>query len=149
MEQRAYVIQRERKQRIAGIVLAFVLMGTCFFCGCDLMGEESVKLRDLEMTVLSEERIPKELLSIIEDKKSQPFELTFKDENYLYICIGYGEQNTGGYSIVVDDLYLSEKSICVSTTLLGPEGKKSDNPIPSVPFIVIRTELIDKPVTFC
>lgn len=149
MEQRSCVIQTKIKQRIAGILSVLSLVVTCFFCGCNLMGEESVKLRDLEMTVLGEERIPKELCAIIEEKKSQPFELTFKDENYLYICIGYGEQSSGGYSIVVDDLYLTDKSICVSTTLLGPEGKKGDNPVPSYPFIVIRTELLDKPVTFC
>lgn len=123
-------------------------MAMTALAGCNLLSEEKIKLRDLEMTVLSEDKIPAELKNIIDEKKSQPFQLTYKDEGNLYICIGYGEQSTGGYSVVVNELYLTDSSICVNTSLLGPESADRDNQVPSYPFIVIKTELLENPVIF-
>lgn len=149
MERSRFKIQERSAHRYKylSVILSLVLC-TLFFSACTIPGKENEKVRDLEMTVLSSERVPKELMEIIDEKKSQPFELTFQDEDYLYICIGYGEQSTGGYSIAVDELYLSDKSVCVKTTLLGPKESTNNNPLPSAPFIVIRTEKTDKPVTF-
>lgn len=116
--------------------------------GCTMLNEERVKLNDLGFTVLSEEVIPGELKIIIDEKKSDPFKLTYSDEAYLYIVIGYGQQSTGGYSIAVNELYLAEESIYVNTTLLGPEKKDAGNNTPSCPYIVLKMDFIDKPVVF-
>ena len=61
---------------------------------CTMLSEEKIKLRDLDFTVLSEDKIPEQLKSIIEEKKAQPFQITYTDNVNLYICIGYGEQET-------------------------------------------------------
>jgi len=119
-----------------------------FLGGCSMLSEENVKLRDLDFTVLSEEKIPEELKSIIEEKKAQPFKLTYSDNEYLYICIGYGEQATGGYSIAVNELYLTDSAIHVNTQLLGPENSERGSNVPSYPFIVIKTEFLDQTVIF-
>lgn len=116
--------------------------------GCSLLSEERVKLRDLDFTVLAEEKIPEELLSIINEKKAEPFKLTYSDKDYLYICIGYGEQATGGYSIAVNELYETDSAIYVNTELLGPEPSEKSNPTPSYPYIVLKTEYLDKTVIF-
>lgn len=58
---------------------------------------------------------------MIVEKGTEPFQLTYSDDQNLYISIGYGQQKTGGYSIAVDELYLTEDAIYVGTTLLGPE----------------------------
>ena len=116
--------------------------------GCGFLKEETIKLRDLEFTVLSEEKIPEELLAIIEEKKAAPFQITYSDNQYLYICVGYGEQETGGYSIAVDELYLTETNICAGTSLLGPEAAEKANRTPSYPYIVIKTEYSDLTVLF-
>ena len=87
---------------------------------CTMLSEEKIKLRDLDFTVLSEDKIPEQLKSIIEEKKAQPFQITYTDNVNLYICIGYGEQETGGDSIAVNELYLTDANIFVSTSLLGP-----------------------------
>ena len=116
--------------------------------GCAILSEEKVKLRDLEFTVLSEDKIPKELMSILEEKKSKTFQITYSDNEFLYICIGYGEQETGGYSIAVNELYLTETNICVNTSLLGPEASDKGNKTPSYPYIVLKTEFLDKTVIF-
>jgi len=125
-----------------------VLMISFLFTGCTLMSEERVKLRDLEFTVLSEEKIPAELKTIIEEKKGEPFKLTYSDNEHLYISIGYGEQATGGYSIAVNELYLTDNAVYVNTTLLGPEASEKSTQAPSFPYIVIKTEYLEETVIF-
>ncbi len=130
--------------RIAGIL--FVLIFT--FTGCSMSSLDTAKLRDLEFTVVSEERLPEELKSLIEERKTGDFKLTYNDKEFLYICIGYGEQATGGYSIAVNDLYLTEDAITISTSLLGPGPEGKAGSAPSYPYIVVKTEYLDKTVTF-
>lgn len=120
----------------------------CGFCSCSLGSGDKGKVKDLEFTIVSEDRLSEELKKIMDEKKSAPFNLTFHDKEFLYICIGYGEQETGGYSIAVNELYLTKDSVCVDTTLLGPSAENKDNPTPSYPYIVIKTAYVDKPVIF-
>lgn len=137
---------------------AWILHGTKYLCcgvlcclilaGCTMVSREKVKLKDLEFTVLGEEMIPEELKSIIDEKKKEPFSLTYADREHLYICIGYGEQETGGYSIAVEELYLTEDAAYVDTTLLGPEASEKQNKTPSYPYIVIKTNQLEVPVIF-
>ena len=138
--------------RIRMIGKAVLLLGAVFASfalgGCTMLSEERVKLRDLEFTVLSEEKIPEELKTIIEEKKAEPFKLTYSDNAYLYICIGYGEQATGGYSIAVNELYLTDNAVYVNTSLLGPEASEKNNQVPTYPYIVIKTDFLDETVIF-
>lgn len=132
-----------RKLRLVTILLCLV-MGT-FIIGC---GEEE-KVRDLDFTVISPDCAPEELLTEIEGKKQEEFQMSFQNGNYLYLCVGYGEQKTSGYSICVKDLYLTDSSIVLDTTLLGPkhtdENKHSEK---SYPYIIIKMEYIDAVVIF-
>lgn len=127
----------------------------CLLTGCASAGggkgkDPLEKIKDLEFTVLADENIPEELKTVIEEKKGKAFKVTYQDNGFLYICIGYGEQVSGGYSITVNDLYLTENAIYADTTLLGPDPAdttvKKDSP--SYPYIVIKTEFVDKPVVF-
>ena len=48
----------------------------------------------------------------------------------MYLIVGYGSQEGGGYNIRVNDLYLGEQSVCVSTSLEGPgSGKNTESEI--------------------
>ena len=132
------------KPMLCTVFCAIILL----FSGCSMLGGDKVKLRDLEFTVLSEEKIPEELKTIIDEKKAAPFQITYSDTENLYICEGYGEQKNGGYSIVVNELYLTDNRICVNTGLLGPDEKQKSSQNPSYPYIVLKTELLDKPVIF-
>ena len=87
-------------------------------------------------------------MTIIAEKKAEPFKLTYSDNDYLYISIGYGEQATGGYSIAVNELYLTDNAVYVNTTLLGPETAVQSENAPSHPYIVIKTEYLDETVIF-
>ena len=84
----------------------------------------------------------------IEQKKSADFKLTFETPEHLYIVRGYGEQMTGGYSIQVEELYLSSNAVFFKTTLLGPRKGEVIGKNPSYPYIVIQTESVDKNVVF-
>ncbi len=126
--------------------LLMICISTLLFTGCALSSTESVKLRDLEYTLLSEQVIPEQLYQLIAEKEGNPFQFTYRDKNNLYICIGYGMQKTGGYRIVVEELYLTEAAIYVSTILLGPESKEASEP--HNPVIVIKTEKLEEQVIY-
>lgn len=116
--------------------------------GCNVSNEDGEKLRDLDFTVVKEGEIPKELADIIEGKKIQNFKLTYTDGENLYIVIGYGEQPTGGYSIAVNEIYLSKNAIYVDTNLIGPSKDENISQVLTYPYIVIKTENIDRSVVF-
>ena len=131
-----------------------VLVAMAVFCmiltGCKEEKDATAKLKDLEFTVIAEENIPEPLLAAINEKKEAGFKLTYQDAGFLYICVGYGQQATGGYSIAVNALYETENAVYFDTTLLGPEpGQNADKKnLPSYPYAVVKTEFIDKPVVF-
>lgn len=133
-----------KKLKFCGMIAVCML----FLAGCTLLSEETVKLRDLDFTVLSEEKVPEQLMAVIEEKKVSPFQITYTDNENLYICVGYGEQKTGGYSIAVDELYLTDESIVAATSLLGPDAQDKSSQVPSYPYIVIKTEYLEQTVTF-
>ena len=139
--------QKPRK-KLSCLLMAGIMLALLFIIGCKISKDDGKKVRDLEFTVVGEVDIPAELKQIITGKLSQPFKLTFSDEQNLYIVVGYGSQSTGGYSIAVKELYLTDNSIVIDTELLGPE--KGENPAPetSCPFIVVKTENLENPVIF-
>lgn len=140
--------QRMRKTGWTKKAVLFLILGCLMLGGCTFVKKETVKLRDLDFTVLSEEKIPEELKKKIEEVKKEPFQFTFEEKDGLYICIGYGQQERSGYSIAVNALYLTDGDIRVNTSLLGPETPKRENEAPSCPYIVLKTELLKQPVTF-
>ncbi|RHP49567.1 MULTISPECIES: protease complex subunit PrcB family protein [unclassified Clostridium] len=119
-----------------------------FLTACSVEKEELEKVRDLEFTVVGETDLPEELKNVIEEKKMGPFKLTYTDDQNLYIVVGYGEQETGGYSISVKELYLTENAIVTDTELLGPQTGETTGVEKSYPFVVIKTEYLEQPVIF-
>ena len=115
-----------------------------------LFGFALLFLTGCRFTVIAEDNIPEELFQAIEEKKTEGFKITYQDKGFVYICMGYGQQETGGYSITVNSLYETDNAVYFDTTLIGPkpgenEGKKVSK---SYPYIVVKTEMIDKPVVF-
>lgn len=127
----------------AGLLLSCV----CLLGGCSDKGAEE-KVKDLEFTVVGQNEIPRELMDMIEQKKAEEFRLTYTSGEDLYIAVGYGEQQTGGFSISVPEFYLTENSMVIKTELQGPEQGSQQAASPSYPFIVIKTKFIEEPVVF-
>ena len=119
-----------------------------FLTACSVEKDELEKVRDLEFTVVGEADLPEELKDVIREKKAAPFKLTYTDDQNLYIVVGYGEQPTGGYSISVKELYLTENAIVTDTELLGPQAAEQNGAEKSYPYIVIKTEYLEEPVIF-
>lgn len=129
---------------MAALLMITVLV-TLF--GCGIEKTDGNRLQDLEYEIIEDE-IPKELAEKIEEKKSADFKLTYENDKYLYIVRGYGEQETGGYSIQILDLYLTQNAVVLHTNLKGPSKDEVKNAAPSYPYIVIRIEHTDKNVIF-
>lgn len=138
----------KKRQIATRCLLCLLIAASVLLSGCTYLSDEKIKLRDLDFTVLSEEKIPEELKSLIEERKSAPFQITYTDNVNLYICIGYGEQKTGGYSIAVEELYLTDSDIYVNTSLLGPDASEKNSKTPSYPYIVLKTEFLEQGVIF-
>ena len=117
----------EYQKRIVSVFLICLMCMSVYACGKkqDIME----KIKELECTVIVEDNIPEELFNMIEQKKKDAFKLTFEDRGFLYICVGYGTQNTGGYSIAVNDLYETANAIYVDTNLIGPAPEEKSNQV--------------------
>ena len=110
---------------------------------CSNAGEPADKIADLEFTVVPESEIPEELAKLIQEKKANEFKLSYSADGCLYIVAGFGEKETGGYSVRVNELYLTENAIVMDTDLIGPGQNEEVSQAPSYPYIVVRTE--DRP----
>lgn len=148
MNKQTHTTLNSASRFLYGIFFAAAVLASLFLGGCKVSKDDGKKVRDLEFTVVGDIDVPAELKKIITEKSGQPFKLTFNDDQNLYIVVGYGPQSTGGYSITVNALYLTENSIVIDTELLGPE--KGENPAPetSYPCIVVKTENLENPVIF-
>ncbi len=116
--------------------------------GCSVQKDAQDKVRDLEFAVVAEADLPEELRNLVNEKKAADFKLTYSNDQGLYIAVGYGEQATGGYSIAVKELYLTENSIVIDTELLGPEKGEEVGVEKSYPYLVVQTEYLENPVIF-
>lgn len=123
-------------------------MMSFWILGCASQTDKTEKLRDLEFTVLDKDEIPETFMEEIAKRVEKGFKLTLEDQGYLYIAEGYGKQETSGYSIEVAKLYETENAIYVQTDLIGPSNDEEIVEKPTYPYIVLKTESVDKNVVF-
>ena len=128
------------------IALSFLMLLLVWAVGCGQKEEE--KLQDLEFTVVADSELPEELRAAIEERKESGFRLTYSAGQDLYLAVGYGAQASGGYSIQVKELYLTESGIVLDTELLGPEEPAEPGTEASYPYIVLKMEMREEPVVF-
>jgi len=136
----------KRQKILAKLLLIFIT--AILFTACKKDETEIKKIRDLDFTVVEEADLPGELKEIIDEKKEKPFRLTYSNKDYLYIAVGYGKQNSGGYSIAVEELFLADNAIYIDTNLIGPSQDDLVTQGVSYPYIVVKIEFIDKKVVF-
>lgn len=135
--------------RLRKIVLLLMIVVTVFgLAGCKTEDTDIKKIKDLEFTVVEDADLPGELKEIIDEKKENPFKLSYSNKDYLYIVVGYGKQNSGGYSIAVDELFLTSNAIYIDTNLIGPSGNDVVTQGVTYPYIVVKLEFMDKSIVF-
>lgn len=136
-------------RRFKIILALFGVLGiSLLITGCSSEETDIKKVRDLEFTVVEDADVPAQLMEVINEKKKQPFKISYSNDDYLYIVVGYGEQPTGGYSISVDDLFLTSNAVYIDTNLIGPSEKEYVTNAVTYPYVVVKTEFIDKTVVF-
>ena len=126
----------------------FAALLMVFLSGCAMRGEQPANKTELSYTIVKEEEIPDKLKKMIEEKKEMEFKLTFEDESGFYMAHGYGEQETGGYSIAVREVSMTEQALYFDTELLGPGGGTNPQKKPSYPYIVVKTTRRNQNVVF-
>lgn len=127
--------------------ILFSLCLCVILTGCS-KSDTPKKTNAVEFTVVSGTDIPKELQELIKEREKNAFELTFSDNDCLYVIKGYGKQSSGGYSIVIHDFYQSDDCLYFDTELFGPKKDEPVSGAPSYPYIVIKTEYRESPVVF-
>ena len=132
---------------LTGCLILWVLV-VHVITGSSVTRENKDKVRDLDFTVTAVEDLPEELRKLTEEKKIAPFKLTYTNDGGLYIAVGYGEQPSGGYSIAVNELYLTENAIVIDTELKGPESAEESGAEKSYPYVVVQTEYLEQPIIF-
>ncbi|GMQ62178.1 protease complex subunit PrcB family protein [Vallitalea maricola] len=110
--------------------------------------KDSNKVTDMEYTVVDDENVQDVIKQNVDILKFNPFRLSFRDGQYLYIAVGYGEQRTGGYNIQVNELYESQDHIVISTELLSPGEDDIVTMSITYPYVIIRTNDLFLPIYY-
>ncbi len=142
-------MDRNNRLKMKRILCLAVILSFLFaLSGCKEETVEEKKLKDLDFTVLGDNEIPMELKQIIEDNKHEVAKTTYVDMGELYIIVCYGDQPTTGYSIQVNELYETENTIAIKTTLMGPAKNEEVLKLVTSPYIVVKLENIEKTVVY-
>ena len=130
------------------ILILTIMLIMIGLCGCKQQNTDVKKIKDLEFTVVEDADLPGELKEVIDEKKEAPFKLSYSNKDNLYIAVGYGKQNSGGYSISVDDLYLTSNAIYINTNLMGPTQEDMVSQGVTYPYVVVKLEYREERVVF-
>lgn len=134
-----------RKNKFQLLVTLLVCIVITTACGLEKI--KTKKTNDIDFTVVAESEIPSEIQQMVEERKEKEFKVTYSDNQYTYIIIGYGRQKYDGYSIKVREMYETENAIYVKTEFEGPK-EYTNNETSTYPCIVIKIEYSDKNVIF-
>ena len=128
------------------VVLSVFLITTLTGCSGNSFGANGY--RTLDFTLVDYKNIPQKLMEQMETKMEEGFQLTYKEDEYLYIAKGYGEPETSGYSVAVTNLTTENEVVYFESKLLEPQENENVNHNSSFPYVAIKTELIEFPVIF-
>ena len=130
------------------ILLLTIVITLIGLTGCKQGDTDVKKIKDLDFTVVEDADLPGELKEIIDEKKEEPFKLSYSNKDNLYIVVGYGKQNSGGFSISVDELYLTSNAVYINTNLIGPSQSDVVAQGVTYPYVVVKLEFREEPIVF-
>lgn len=106
------------------MILVLVALA-CVSSGC--RKEAARERQDLDFTVCAQTELPDDLRGLIEEKKTQAFQISYTTKEHLYIVVGYGEHDRTNLSVVVEELYKTDRAIYVKTNLKTMEQDQADS----------------------
>lgn len=125
-----------------GLIVGICLMS---FWGCD---GESQQEEAIEYRLCEEENLPEELIRMIQERKEEPFRLSYTTREYMYIAVGYGAQPRGGCGVQVNSLTRGEENIYIDTKLVGTDGNELELRQVTYPYVVVKCRNYDLPVMY-
>lgn len=140
------VCAAKRRRLLAGMLSVCLLV--FLLAGCGGEKERGSRGKDLDYTVVPTADCPADFLAEINKKKINPFQMTYEDGVYCYLAVGYGEQETNGFSIKVLGLYEQGERICFETSLIGPEEDQVVSKKQSTPYLVVKMKETGREVDF-
>ena len=94
----------------AGLVLCLWIL-----CGCSIRKVDDTQKRKAVYENVRREEIPEECKKWIEEKKQEPFTLTYEDQGSLYLFCGYGRKKQDGYRVKVVKIEETSNTIFFQT----------------------------------
>ena len=137
-----------RGKRKRFLFIMHVVFLVAVLVGCEFEETNYDKIKDLDYTVCDEGKLPDELVNRIREKKTEPFKLTYRTKDYLYIVVGYGAQDRTDLSVIIKELYLTENAIFVDTELSAEAAPARADSRVTYPWIAVKCELYDVQVNF-
>ena len=128
----------------------FLFFGMVFMtisCG---QSRDAVKKKEIEYKVCSDTELPDELKTMIEERKEKEFQLIYENSVHSYFVAGYGRQKCAEYAVTIKAFYDEGDNILLDTLLVNHSKAETEKSGQSelCPYIVIRCDLIKKPVVF-
>lgn len=137
---------KNKKQK--GILTVFLLCVCFLISGCITRIEKEQKQKDLEYILIDQEHLQEEMTEVLGQLKKKAFHIVYSDQGKTYLAEGYGACPTTGYSIQVNELYETEHTIYIHTSLMGPEVSEETKEITTFPYIVVEISGTEKEVVF-
>lgn len=137
----------KRTRRIFVCIMTGVFL-LAILAGCKMEETNEEKIKDLDYTVCDESRLPDKLVDLIDEKKKEPFKLTYRTKDYLYIVVGYGAQDRTDLNVVLKELYLTKNAIFVDTEMTATDAATLEDNLVTYPWIAVKCELYDVEVRF-
>lgn len=132
-------------KRIAGfggiIWILFILIG------CSVILKTEGERTTVEYELMDLRDIPEDIQKEIAEQKAEPFQITYRDMEYLYIAEGYGKKEESGYCIEITECTQNENAIYIEAILHGPGGEGAICET-EYPLYVVRTAYTKKHVIF-
>lgn len=128
--------------------ICILILLTMCLTGCSEKKSAGNDRQNVDFTVVTKSEIPSEIMTLIDEKKSESFQISSVIEGYTYLAVGYGVMPTGGYSIKVDELYMEEDKVVIKTSLMEPSGQETVNRLQTYPYIVVKIQYTDKNIIF-
>ena len=141
-------MRKKRRQIVEAFMLGVFVILVVQLQGCKMRVLPQEERSDVTFSIISKECIPDSLAKLIEERKEEEMKITYVDQGKRYIVIGYGKQNSGGYSIYIKDLYKTENALYIDTCLMGPKEKREIKETSSYPVLVLRISEMGLPVVF-
>ena len=133
------MLRRWRRQLTLFIAIIF----TCAACGSaeeSGAGEDEAAAPDLSYEIVSGDQVPQKLSEKILQEQGEKFGFSYRNGEDLYIAFGFGQKETGGYSIQITAAKDMGNKILIEAHLIAPQAGEVVSQSASYPYMVLLTK---------